>query len=250
MLRVLALLSLTLLVALPACTSSPDAEAVIDRAIAAHGGEVLDRAVVEFDFRDAHFVVRRNGGRFRYERQWTDSTGQSVRDVLENDGVRRLRADEPVPLTEDERLQVETAVNSVVYFALLPYFLNDDAVQARYLGPATVNDAPYHEIEVTFRQDGGGRDWEDRFVYWFHRDRATMDYLAYSFHVNGGGTRFREAYNVRTVGGVRFADYRNYTSDQVGTAIEEYDTWPDDLKRVSTVDLDNITVRPLAHDGR
>lgn len=250
MLRALSCCGLLLVGLLSACSSSPDVEALIDQAIAAHGGEVLDHAVVEFDFRDAHFTVRRDGGRFRYERQTADSTGQVVQDVLDNDGVRRLRGGDPVSLSDDERLQIESAVNSVVYFALLPYFLDDAAVQPRYLGPAELDGEPYHEVEVTFRQEGGGRDWEDRFVYWFHAERSTMDYLAYTFHVDGGGTRFREAYDVRTVGGVRFADYRNYTSDQIGTAIENYDTRPDDLELVSTIELDSITVRPLSHDGR
>jgi len=234
---------------LPAWAQTPDADALIDQAIAAHGMTVLDHAVVEFDFRDAHFTVRRDGGLFRYERQYTDSAGHVIRETLSNDGVARTVDGEPVDLPRERARQIETAVNSVVYFALLPYFLADEAVQPRYLGTATLDGEPYHEIEVTFRQEDGGRDWEDRFVYWIHRNRATMDYLAYEFHVDGGGTRFREAYNVRTVGGVRFADYRNYTSGQVGTSLEAYDTRPDDLELISTVDLDTIQVRPLTRDG-
>ena len=235
-------LSVLLLLVLVACDEQPG-EAILDRAIERHGGEVLDHAVVEFDFRDAHFIVRRDGGTFQYERHYTDSTG-TVREVLNNDEVIREVDGERVSLPEDERRQVETAVNSVVYFALLPYFLDDPAVQPRYLGTTTIDGEPYHEIEVTFRQEGGGRDWEDRFVYWIQRERSTMDYLAYRFHVDGGGTRFRKAYNIRTVGGVRFADYENYTSERIGTAIEEYDSWPDDLRLVSTIELDNVDVRP------
>ena len=71
--------------------------------------------------------------------------------------------------------------------------LGDPAVQPRYLGVDTLQGEPYHEIEVTFRQDGGGRDYEDRFIYWIHPERHTMDYLAYGFHIDDGGARFREA---------------------------------------------------------
>ena len=39
-----------------------------------------------------------------------------------------------------------------------------------------------------------------------------MDYFAYDFETDDSGTRFREAYNARTVGGIRFQDYLNFTS--------------------------------------
>ena len=235
---------------LGACASSPDADpqAIVDRAIAAHGGERLDRAEVEFDFRGRHFTVTRDDGQFTYARTYTDSTGADVRDVLTNDGVYREVDGERVALSEEERLGVESGVNSVVYFALLPYFLNDPAVQKRYLGEASVEGEPYDKVEVTFRKEGGGQDYEDRFVYWFHRDRHTMDYLAYTFHVNGGGTRFRQAVNPRTVGGVRFADYLNGGADTLGTPIERYDEMlaAGEIDSISEIRLENIEVRPLA----
>ncbi len=52
-----------------------EAQALVDEAIAAHGMQALGNAVVEFDFRDAHFTVRREGRQFRYERAYTDSAG-------------------------------------------------------------------------------------------------------------------------------------------------------------------------------
>ena len=235
---------------LGACASSPgaDPQAIVDQAIAAHGSERLDRAEVEFDFRDKHFTVTRDDGRFRYERTFTDSTGADVRDVLTNDSLYREVNGERVALSEEERLSVESGVNSVVYFALLPYFLNDPAVQKRYLGEATVKGEPYDKVEVTFRQEGGGQDYQDRYVYWFHQDDHTMDYFAYSFEVDGGGTRFREAVNPRTVGGVRFADYRNGGADTLGTPIERYDEMlaAGEIDPISEVVLENIEVRPLA----
>ncbi|QXD17177.1 hypothetical protein GQ464_006760 [Rhodocaloribacter litoris] len=220
---------------------------MVDAAMAAHGGEVLRRAVVEFDFRGAHFTVTREDGLFRYERRYTDTTG-TVREVLANDTLFRAVDGEVVALNEKERLKVEEDVNSVVYFALLPFPLNDPAVQKRYLGLDTLRGEPYHEVEITFRKEGGGRDYQDRFVYWFHQDRATMDYLAYYYYTNETGSRFREAFNVRYVGGVRFADYRNYTADTLGPGdIEHYDTLFEEgrLRPVSEIVLENVTVRPL-----
>lgn len=229
-------------------TNVPDAQVLVDRARAAHGMDRLDRAVVSFDFRTYRFTVTRADGRFSYARTYTDAAGR-VREVLTNDALYREVNGRRVALGEAERRRVETGINSVVYFALLPYALNDPAVQKRYLGPATLEGAPYHEIEVTFRPEGGGRDWEDRFVYWIHRDRHTMDYLAYYFHTDGGGSRFRKAVNPRVVGGVRFADYLNFAAapDTLGAAVETYDALlrRDGLRLVSEIVLENVQVRPL-----
>ncbi len=199
---------------------------LIAQAVAAHGMERLDRAVVEFDFRGVHFTARHDAGGFRYARAYTDSAGAHVREVLSSDSLYRSVAGERQDLPEDTLEAIEGAVNAVVYLALLPYKLDDPAAQARYLGRDTLRGTPYHQVEITFRQEGGGRDWQDRFVYWLHPTRRTMDYLAYYFHTDGGGARFREAVNARTVNGVRVQDYLNYAAaapDTVGIgAIDRY----------------------------
>lgn len=233
----------------PATAPVNQAQAIVDQAIAAHGGEVLKHAVVEFDFRDKHFKITRNGGVFTYERTYTDTTG-AVREVLNNDGIYREIDGVRVPLSNRETARITTPLNSVPYFALLPLNLNDAAVQKRYLGEAEVNGQPYHKVEVTFQQQGGGGDFEDRFIYWFHKDQHTMDYLAYDFHRDEGGTRFRQAFNTRTVGGVRIADFHNFVSDSLpgpGTPIEGYDAFMETgaVELLSEIILENVTVQPL-----
>ena len=234
----------------PAPAPVSRAQALVDQAIVAHGGPILEHAVVEFDFRDKHFKITRDGGLFTYERTYTNEARQ-VREVLNNDEIFREVNGVRVPLTEKEATGLATPLNSVPYFALLPFNLNDPAVLKTYLGEATVEGEPYHKIEVTFRQEGGGSDHDDRFIYWFHRQHHTMDYLAYAYHRDGGGTRFRKAFNVRTIGGVRIADYHNLASDSLpgpGTPIETYDTLMETgaVKLFSEIVLDNVTVQPLA----
>ena len=97
---------------------------------------------------------------------------------------------------------------------------------------------------MTFKQEGGGDDFDDEYIYWIHRNRHTVDYLAYSFEVNGGGTRFREAYNVRTVEGIRFADYVNYESTTSDFALENYDQLFEvgKVKELSRIETENIEV--------
>lgn len=192
------------------CTTAED---VIARARVVHGAGVLDHATLSFSFRGDRFTVARDGGRFAYTRETADSTGAAVRDVLTNDGLTRTVAGDTVALSEWDYLVAEEAVNSVVYFFLLPYPLADPAVQARLVGADTLRGEPYDRVEVTFEEEGGGRDYQDVFLYWFHRDHATMDYLAYSYEDSGGGARFRQAVNPRTVGGVRVADHLNFAAD-------------------------------------
>lgn len=237
-----------LLVLVAACDEPSEAQRIVDRAIEAHGVDVLDDAEATFTFRDAQFRLHRAADRFRYERRYTDSTGAAVREVLTNDSLYRAVDGRRLSLPDSVLRGVETTVNSVVYFAFLPYRLNDPAVEKRYLGRDTLRGQPYDAVEVTFEQQGGGRDWEDRFVYWFHPQQHTLDYLAYHFHTDGGGTRFREAVDPRTVDGVLVNDYVNYTAaDSIGTQIERYPELlaQDRLERVSAVRLEDVQVRPL-----
>ncbi len=226
--------------------------AILHEAVEAHGGSVIDTSVVTFTFRGARFHLLHDHGRFQYERITTDSLGQTVREVLANDSLYREVDGQPVPLTDEQRASLNTTVNSVSYFALLPHALTDPAVQSRRLGVDTVRSVPYHRVEVTFQQEGGGPDWEDRFVYWFRTDTMAMDFLAYAYGLGEGdddlGHRFREAYNIRTVKGVRFADYINYTDSTITPAILEQ--YPDrlgsgTLEEVSRIELDSLSVRAV-----
>lgn len=222
------------------------AQQIVDKAIEAHGSKMLDNAVIEFDYRGKHFKATRNNGMFSYERTYADSTGD-VREVLNNDEAYREVNGARVEITEKKRYSIQETNNSVIYFGFVPYFLNDPAVQKQHIGQTIVAGQPYHKIEITFRQEDGGPDFEDRFIYWFHAENYTMDYLAYDYHINDGGSRFREAFNVRTIQGVRVADFNNYKSElfpQPGTPIENYDTilGSEDLKLLSKIELENVTI--------
>ena len=226
------------------------ARVIIAQAQAAHGSSALSRATVQFDFRARRFTAHLDDGLFHYTRAYRDESGRAVREGLTNTGLYRTIDGAEAALTPAEAGSLESALNSVVYFALLPRALTDRAVQPRLLGTTTIGGEPYHEVEVTFRAEGGGRDHEDRFVYWFHQQRHTLDYLAYYFFTGDGGGRFRKAINARTVGGMRFQDYLNYEplADSLGAAgIEGYDELLESggLRQVSDVVLENVRVTPL-----
>ncbi|MDZ7716893.1 MAG: DUF6503 family protein [Balneolaceae bacterium] len=234
------------LVFLTSCTIEYDAQRIVDKTIAKHGGELYKHSRTSFTFRNIEYTAEYDWGKFMYRRKMQDSLGIIV-DKMTNDSFVRTIDGDTVNVSDEKAANYSSSINSVIYFALLPYKLNDPAVIKEYLGQTTIKDEPYYEIMVNFKQEGGGEDHEDTFVYWIHRENYTMDYLAYRFHVNDGGTRFREAYNVRTVNGIRFADYHNYGGPDMETPLQTYDELfkNGELEKVSEINLKNVEVEIL-----
>jgi hypothetical protein len=236
--------AILILLCTQSCKTRSKADQIVDDAIAAHGGEDYKHAAISFDFRERHYTYKRNGGTFAYTREFSDSTGK-VKDVLNNEGFSRTVNGANTNMTEERKAAFSNSVNSVIYFALLPYGLNDAAVQKEYLGEANIAGSSYHLIKVTFSEEGGGQDFEDEFLYWFNTETNTMDYLAYSYHTEGGGLRFRKAVNPRRVGGILFQDYINYKPKNGEVALEALGELyrQDSLEVLSVIELENIQAR-------
>ncbi len=226
-------------------------EQVVADAIERHGGDIFDRVHMAWDFRGVPFEVLQEDGRFRFQRTVTDSLGQATVEVMENEGSWVEEDGARVDLDPRQRARLETAVNSVVYFGFLPFRLDDPPVRHRDLGTAELDGESYRKIEVTFEQEGGGSDWEDRFIYWFHAEDHTLDYLAYREAADVETTRFRRAVNRREVGGLVVQDYENYTGDPDVGDVAEYDRLFEagDLRLVSMVEFDDLQVHPLGASG-
>lgn len=224
------------------------AQIVIDRAIKAHGVDLCDHAIIEFDFRGRHYTSNRNGGIFQYERIFQDTVDEKavrVRDVVNNDAFRRFVDEQQVSVSKKMQRAYSNSVNSVLYFVQQPYFLNDPAVRKEYLGEEVLEQEPYHKVRITFQQEGGGKDYEDIFIYWFHKEKYTMDYFAYYYETEGGGLRFRKAYNFQEVEGIRFADFINYKADFSKYTVEELGELHNQgmLEELSRIENDNIIVK-------
>lgn len=232
------------------CSQKPDAQHIIDRTIDVHGGESYGNVLIRFDFRDRLYTIRREDGWYEYSRT-TRVSDSLIVDEMDNHGFIRSINGEPVELSAEDEAKYTASVNSVVYFALLPYALNDDAVIKEYLGESTIENEPYYEIKITFKAAGGGTDHEDEFVYWIHQENYTMDYLAYAYQVEGGGTRFRKAVNPRVMNGIRFSDYLNYKGPAPGEVpLQDFDSLFQEgrLEKLSEIDLEEIQVQPLHED--
>ena len=237
-----------LLVMLMACkesTKSTDAQVLVDQAIQVSGGVKYDSVKVSFAFRDKFYTAENTTQGKRLSRVFQEDSLE-IRDVLDGESFQRQINGNAISLPDTTATKYANSVNSVHYFARLPYGLNDPAVQKRYLGFVEINGTGYNKVEITFKEQGGGEDFEDIYIYWLNMETQKPDYLAYEFHVNGGGLRFRKALNERYVGGIRFVDYENYKPKSVGISVYKLDEkfQQGALELLSRIELEDIQVIP------
>lgn len=223
------------------------AERIIQEAVKKHGGANYKEAAVNFRFRDKQYRTVIDEGRYRYTRQYKDSGGVQIQEVLTNDSVYRKVNGERAELDGETRQGIKGSLNAINYFFLLPYHLTDQQVSPTYIDSVQIEGEPYHKIRVTFDQAEQSNAHEDIYLYWFHTDHYTMDYLAYRFFVNGGGIRFRVANNVREKGGIRFQDYLNLAPKSDGADFMKIDSLykEGELEKVSEINKDSIRVKAL-----
>lgn len=240
--------TIVLILLMAACMEKPKtmptAQEIVDRSIAASGGELYRTSDIAFKFRDLYYESEWKNKRRLLKRIIVRDTAQ-IEDVLCNNTFRRLVNDSLVPVSDSLANLYSNSVNSVHYFANLPYGLNDPAVNKEILGETRINNTPYYKLKITFEQEGGGDDYDDVYVYWFNKETYKPDYLAYEFHVNGGGIRFRAAYNERYVNGIRFVDYENYEASPADVSIYKVDSLyeKNQLKLLSKIVLEQVTVK-------
>ena len=244
--RIITLVLVVLFFSCNATDTTKTAQQIIDTSIHASGLDNINNTVISFEFRKRKYVASRNDGTFALER-FSKRDTVIIHDILSNNDFERYRNDVKIHIPDSMKTRYGSSVNSVHYFSVLPYGLNDVAVKKKKLPEVTINGKSFHKIQVSFSEDGGGEDFEDVFVYWINNETNFVDYLAYSYHTNGGGMRFREAYNPRMIKGIRFVDYINYkpttTSLQLESLDKEFEKG--NLNKLSEINLKNVAVRFL-----
>jgi len=238
------LLPIITLVIVTCSPKADDPQRIIDMAIEEAGGDKFNNSVISFDFRDRHYITRRNGGVFSHERIFSDPATNTVHDYLNNDGFNREINDKKATVPDSMAVKYARSVNSTLYFALLPYGLNDSAVRKKFLGKTTFENETYFTIQVTFMKEGGGEDYNDIFLYWIHEKNATIGYMAYLYFTDGGGLRLRKAFNPRRVNGILFQDYINYQPKSESATIDQMEDLykRGELEELSRIELENISV--------
>ncbi len=201
---------------------SQDASVILDKSIQAHGSDLAANARFSFNFRGIDYSVDRKGGIFVYERRFKQNNAAVV-DRWNNDGFSRRINDSIVQLPDSLSQRYRASLNSVIYFAQLPYSLDGPAVNLKHIGTSSIAGKQYHKIEVTFKENGGGEDHEDVFIYWINTQDHLVDYLAYSYCEDDCGYRFRESVNRRNLEGVIVQDYNNYRPASNDVELSELD---------------------------
>jgi len=234
------------IIVITSCTPQPTATSIVLKSIEAHGGNQVFNSVINFDFRKKHYIATYHHGHYKLERMFTDSTG-NVHDVLSNDGFTRTVNDSLVQLNDEWTGKYSRSVNSVVYFFRIPFILKDPAVNLKLLGQVSIKGNDYYKTKASFDQNGGGDDYSDTFIYWINTSTYLVDYLAYSYHTDGGGKRFRVFKNRRTVDGLVTQDYINYEPKDLSIPLANYDTYyqQDGMKVLSQIENENISVKYL-----
>jgi hypothetical protein len=131
-----------------------------------------------------------------------------------------------------------------MYFFQLPKPLQDPSVIKVLMSSVEINGYSYWTIKVTFKEEGGGEDYQDEYRYWINQNNYEIDFLAYNYQSDGGGTRFRRAINKRKINGMFFQDYENYKPFQI---FEQLDNLPKlfeqgNLELISLIENKNIIV--------
>ncbi len=219
------------------------AQDIVDKSITIAGGELYEVSKIKFDFRDRTYISEMEKKQKTLKRIQKDENSTVV-DVLSKSGFERYQNDSLIILHDSMKTKYGNSVNSVHYFSKLPYGLNDKAVHKELLGEASIKGKVYHKVKVTFSEEGGGDDFDDTYIYFFNKKTFKPDYLAYDFHVDGGGMRFREAYNERYVNGIRFVDYKNMKPIDSNVSVLQVDSLfnANGLKLLSKIELKNIEV--------
>ncbi len=185
------------------------AKTVLNDATEAHGGDLYNTASYSLTFRERAYTFTNDNGRYVYTMKGKQGK-KEIYDVLDNGKLTREINGTPVKLSARDISKYTASVNSVIYFATLPHKLHDAAVNKTYEGTTTIKGEDYDILGITFNQENGGKDYDDEFHYWINKKTKRIDYLAYNYLVDGGGVRFRSAYNPRMVDGILFQDYVNY----------------------------------------
>ncbi len=224
----------------PKAEKLPKAEQLLLETFRAHGGNLYHTASYSFEFREKKYAFVHDHGSYVYSVSHDDN-GKVILDELKNGTFSRKINGAQTELTQKEISKYTEALNSVIYFATLPYKLRDRAVNKTYAGETTIKEKNYDVLEITFDQKGGGKDHDDEFMYWIDTDTKHIHYLAYRYSSSGGGVRFRSAYNPRMVSGIRFQDFINYEAP-VGTPLDSlpglYEAGK--LKELSKIETANV----------
>ena len=227
------------------CSSEHSKEKqIIEKSVQVYGWNQKEFSIV-FDFRDYRYKLTRKPDFFSYQRS-TFKKGVLVRDIMtSNSKLKRYLDENPFILSDSLTDIYSNSLNSVMYFFQLPRPLNDPAVIANYNGEKAISNKVYWTLKVKFQEKDGGKDFQDEFRYWIDPKSGYIDYLAYSYLTDGGGTRFRKAKNIRENNGFIFQDYTNFRPVKKFTPLDSLPILYEKGKLILVSEIENKNIKVL-----
>ena len=223
---------------------------IVARSIAHHGGDIYRHSEASLELCSGsgcyRMTVRTDGGLYRHE-VTGPHRGRTRTVRADNDSVSASRDGEPLIVLDQARQALRDWATARIYFAFLPYRLDDPTVIQQDLGIDEWEGRRLHKVKITF-EPGSSTDAEDEYLYWFDPETARLEQFAYSFQGRPGGLRFRRLGNYRRVGGILFFDQENLGVEGDELSVDQIDAAfvRERMREVSRVELSEITVRPLA----
>jgi hypothetical protein len=229
---------------------SPGRAEIVARAIEHHGGEVYARSETSLELcsRSGCYSmrVRTDGGIYRHEVSGP-FRGRRRTVVADNETVSVSLDGERLPVTEGSGQALRDWATARIYFAFLPYRLDDPSVVQQDLGLETWHGRRLHKVKVSFVA-GSSTDASDEYLYWFDPVTARLEQFAYSFEGSPGGLRYRRLSNYRRVGGILFFDQSNLGVEGAGLSVDQItpEFVEERMRAVSEVRLRNLEVKPVS----
>ncbi len=170
------IITLLLIMACNEKANEPTAQEIVDKSIALSGGENYVSNDISFRFRDIDYTASGPINKRILTRSFQKDSAR-IKDIRTSKDFKRYVNDSLIVLSDSLANVYANSINSVHYFAYLPYGLNDAAVNKKYLGKVILDGTDYYKVEITFDQEGGGEDYDDIYVYWFNAKTYKPEYL-------------------------------------------------------------------------
>ena len=217
---------------------------IIEKSVQVYGWNQKEFSIV-FDFRDYKYKLTRKPNFFSYQRSILRE-GVLIKDVMtSNTKLKRYLDEIPLKLSDSLTDIYSNSLNSVMYFFQLPRPLNDPAVIVNYNGEKAISNKVYWTLKVKFQEKDGGKDFQDEFRYWIDPKSGHIDYLAYSYLTEGGGTRFRKAKNMRENNGFIFQDYTNFRPVKKFTPLDSLPILYEKGELILVSEIENKNIKVL-----
>lgn len=224
---------------------------LIDKAIAAHGGDLYKNATINFELNDYLFEFTRDGYNYNYK-MWQDRDTVVIAAHTFNGGIEYTENDSVIDRGARLTNMFKNRINNIAYDFYIPYEFTTNDVIATYLTSEYLRQRLYHKVKISFKTPAGAEPDLRSYMLWIDAESFEVDFIGKENNPNSGKKQFSAAAYKRRVGGMLFSDFELYQTkgrnldvslDSLGIA---YNMGL--MQRRATTTYQDIEVTPLDKD--